>query len=106
MFNLRGVQPFRSEPGEGGLTSVSGLGDGVTYYGCRPVRDLRACRRLGDSGRGRGRVQRQESRDRTQASGQVFLPALSAPENGNRAPQLEHNVEARSPGAREKKVGK
>jgi len=31
MVNLRGVQPFQSEPGEGGLTSVSGLGDGVTY---------------------------------------------------------------------------
>ncbi len=31
MVNLRGVQPFQSEPGDGGLTSVSGLGDGVTY---------------------------------------------------------------------------
>lgn len=31
MINLRGVQPFQGEPGEGGLTSVSGLGDGVTY---------------------------------------------------------------------------
>lgn len=31
MLNLRGVQPFQSEPGEGGLTSISGLGDGVTY---------------------------------------------------------------------------
>lgn len=31
MGNVRGVQPFQGEPGEGGLQSVSGLGDGVTY---------------------------------------------------------------------------
>jgi hypothetical protein len=31
MGNVRGVQPFQGEPGEGGIQSVSGLGDGVTY---------------------------------------------------------------------------
>jgi hypothetical protein len=31
VFNLRGVQPYRSEPGEGALASPAGLGDGTAY---------------------------------------------------------------------------
>jgi hypothetical protein len=37
LLNLRGVQPYRSEPGEAALNSPAGLGDGVTYTALGPA---------------------------------------------------------------------
>lgn len=41
-LNLRGLEPYDSQPGEGALASAAGLGDGVTYtvYGTSLLFDL------------------------------------------------------------------
>jgi hypothetical protein len=36
IFNIRGVQPFESEPGDASLASIAGLGDGVAYTALGP----------------------------------------------------------------------
>ena len=39
-FNLRGLEPYSSTPGEGALTSPAGLGDGVSYTALGPALTL------------------------------------------------------------------
>jgi len=36
-WNVRGVEPYKSEPGEASLVSAAGLGDGVTYTAYGPT---------------------------------------------------------------------